>query len=114
MLFDHPRVSPTEFEARSGWRLQPQGLCHEDVCVPLPASAVRDGELDLREVATALGSPLVADDDASLFALGPRIAARALASAQAPDLVLPDVHGRPFALRELRGKKVLLLAWASW
>jgi hypothetical protein len=35
-------------------------------------------------------------------------------SAAAPNLVLPDVHGRPFELASLRGTRVLLLAWASW
>ena len=39
---------------------------------------------------------------------------RALASVDAPDLVLPDLQGRPFRLRSLRGSKVLLVAWASW
>src|SRR5215469_5283683 len=114
MLFDRLRVTPAEFETRSGWHLQPEGLCKDDICVPLPNSAVLDGELDLRAVAAALGSPLVTDVAAGLYALGPRVAAHSIESAQAPDLVLPDVHGRPFALHELRGKKVLLLAWASW
>jgi hypothetical protein len=31
-----------------------------------------------------------------------------------PDLTLPDVQGNPFSLRSLHGKKVLLIAWASW
>ena len=31
-----------------------------------------------------------------------------------PDIVLPDRHGRDFALRSLRGTKVFMIAWASW
>ena len=42
------------------------------------------------------------------------IAGRALASAEAPELILPDRHGNEFRLSSLRGLKVLLLAWASW
>lgn len=45
---------------------------------------------------------------------GPRGWGHALTSAQAPDLELPDLDGRPFALQSLRGQKVLLVAWASW
>ena len=114
MLFDRPCVTPAEFETQSGWHLQPEGLCRGDLCIPLPNSAVLDGELDLDAVATALGSSFVSDVAAGLYALGPRVAAHSIESAQAPDLVLPDVHGHPFSLSELRGKKVLLLAWASW
>lgn len=32
----------------------------------------------------------------------------------APDITLPDVDGKPFALSSLRGKYVLLDFWASW
>ena len=114
MLFDRPRVALSEFEERSGWHLQPEGLCQDDICVPLPSSALLDGELDLHEVATTLGSPLVSDAEAGLYSLGPRVAAHAIASAKARDVVLPDVRGNSFSLSQLRGKKVLLLAWASW
>ncbi len=32
----------------------------------------------------------------------------------APDLTLPDMHGRPHHLSEWRGRRVLLNFWASW
>ena len=39
----------------------------------------------------------------------------ALASAEAPELELPDLRtGELFRLSSLRGQKVMLLAWASW
>jgi peroxiredoxin len=31
-----------------------------------------------------------------------------------PNLELTDIDGHPFRLASLRGKKVLLVAWASW
>jgi peroxiredoxin len=31
-----------------------------------------------------------------------------------PDLELPDGNGRPFALRSLRGTRIVMVAWASW
>jgi len=111
MLFDRPRVSVQEFEKKSGWHLRPEGLCHDNVCVPFSHST---GELELAAVARALGSPLVGDVDAGVWSLGPPVAAHAIAGARAPDLMLPDVHRNVFHLNSLRGKKVLLLAWASW
>ena len=70
---------------------------------------------DARALAERLGMALVHDETHGLWALGPEtVWARALGSATAPDLVLPDRNGESFALRSLRGQKVLLLAWASW
>ena len=40
--------------------------------------------------------------------------AQALASQHAPEFTLPDLDGRPHALGQYRGKKILLVAWASW
>ena len=64
--------------------------------------------------AERLGMPLVHDEPTGLWCLGPEAGGRALTDAHAPDLVLPDIDGREFHLRSLRGSKVLLVAWASW
>ena len=37
-----------------------------------------------------------------------------LASLEAPDFELPDLAGRLHRLSDQRGKKVLLIAYASW
>jgi hypothetical protein len=39
---------------------------------------------------------------------------RRLASLEAPDFELPDVSGTLHRLSDLRGRKVLLAAYASW
>jgi hypothetical protein len=110
-------VAPAAFESGTGWALRPEGACKGEVCVPLPAgSHFADGRLDVRVVADRLGMPIVADRERGLFALGPETAVtgRALTTAVAPELELPDAEGRPFRLSSLRGKKVVLLAWSSW
>ena len=33
---------------------------------------------------------------------------------QAPAFTLPDLDGKPHSLSDYRGKKVLLVAYASW
>ena len=40
MLFDRARVTPAEFETRSGWDIQPEGLCRGDVCIPRHRNSV--------------------------------------------------------------------------
>ena len=59
--------------------------------------------------------PLVEERAYGLWALGPAsFASRALVSAEAPDLRLPDLDGNEFRLSSLRGQKVLLYAWAPY
>jgi DNA-binding IclR family transcriptional regulator len=61
--------------------------------------------------------PLVGDESKGLWALGPAAGptARALVSAVAPELNLPDLRtGETFSLSSLKGQKVALITWASW
>ena len=90
-----------------GWDLKPEGLCRGDVCVPLPDRST------IRALANALRRPLVEAPEQGLMALGPE-AGRALLSARAPELTLPDWRGGEFSLSTLHGQKVLVVAWAPW
>jgi hypothetical protein len=117
VLLETLQVDVHAFAARTGWDIKPEGLCQGDLCIPLPDGAVIDGAVNVEAVAERAGMPLVVDDKHGLWALGPATAAtgRALSTAVAPELELPDLRtGERFRLSSLRGKKVLLLAWASW
>ena len=117
MILSELAVDAGEFEARTGWAIKAQGLCKGEVCVPLRDGArLADDRLDPVVLAERLGMPLVGDDTRGVWALGPETAVtgRALTTAVAPDLVLPDADGNPFRLSSLLGQKVLLVAWASW
>ena len=117
MILDELVIDADEFTAATGWEVKPEGACKAEVCVPLPADArVSDERLAVPVIAKRLGMPLVADERAGVWALGPetRVTGRALTSAVAPEVVLPDKDGNPFRLSSLRGQKVLLVAWASW
>jgi hypothetical protein len=111
-------LSGTDLEAATGWSPRPQGLCRGDVCVPLPTARefVRTGQIDVAAVWRFLGKPIVHSDDGSVWVLGEAASDRAatLRSLQAPDFTLPDVAGRMHSLSDHRGKKVLLVSWASW
>jgi len=57
----------------------------------------------------------VHDADEGLWSIGPEsLGGRTLATAVAPELVLPDFDGNEFRLSSLRGQKVVLLAWAPY
>jgi len=70
--------------------------------------------VELAVAADALAMPLVHDAAHGLWALGAEAGGRALHSAVAPQLELPDYGGGSFRLSSMRGTKVLLVAWASW
>jgi hypothetical protein len=110
-------VAADELEARTGWAIKPEGACKGEVCVPLPAGTSSGSSVDAELLAGRLGMPLVRDEAHDLWALGPDagVTGRALSTAVAPELVLPDLRNdKSFALSSLRGQKVLLVAWASW
>lgn len=104
----------------TGWTMKPEGVCRGDACVPVPpgrpgeAPLLRDGRIDLIAFARLLGLPVVHDRDADAWAFGAAAPSRAESGVEAPGFELPDVDGRPHALAEHRGRKVLLLSWASW
>jgi hypothetical protein len=106
---------PVDVLAReTGWKVEPQGACRGERCVPLPAGTLQDGRVELPAFAERLGMPLLHDEQLGLWALGPEAGGRAMTTVTAPDLTLPRLTGEPFPLSALRGKKVLIAAWASW
>jgi hypothetical protein len=116
MVLDRLDLTPAEFLHATGWEIKPEGACMDDVCVPLPPLAAdADGRFDVTVAADRLGMPIAHDEPHGLWALGPRSGdRRVLDGTQLPDVVLPDFDGNPFDLATERGRKVVLVAWASW
>jgi hypothetical protein len=116
MILESLAVDLDHLEARTGWAIKPQGACKGEVCVPMPVGTVANRTVDARVLAERLGMPLVADVAHGVWALGPEtsITGRALTTAVAPDIVLPDINGNPVRIADLRPKKVVVVSWASW
>ena len=109
-----------EAEATTGWQAKPEGLCRGAVCVPLPAGRERElvdgGRINLAALWRHLDRPALHSARGDVWVLGESAQQRAaaLASLEAPDFTLPDATGRMHRLSEHRGRKVLLVTWASW
>ena len=114
MLLESLNVEPAEFAARTGWEAKPEGFCKGDRCVPVIDGVDDAGLIAVDRVAERLGMAVVTDEGSGFTAIGPESGGSALSTAELPDLELPDQHGNPFRLRSLHGRKVLLVAWASW
>jgi hypothetical protein len=109
MMLDTLSLDASAFEAATGWTIRPEGACKGESCVPLP------GGFDVADAAARLGMAIVTDEARGLSAIGPEsFGGRALTTANAPELVLPDLDGNAFALASLRGQKVVLVAWAPY
>lgn len=108
-------VAADAFAARTGWTLNAQGLCRGEICVPAPGAQRADGTLDLDVVSDRLGMPVVHDEAHHVYAVGPATATgRALSTAVAADPELITRDGQPFRISSLLGRKVVLVAWASY
>ena len=112
------RIAREHLAAATGWELKPEGLCRDEICVPVrdTSSLVVDGEIDVAELGRVLGRVTVIDADEGVASLGDSPVEREALqrSLRAPDFELPDLDGNLVAMRDLTGRRRLLVAWASW
>ena len=113
-------LSAPAADSVTGWALKAEGLCKAAVCEPLPPGRERElvdcARVNVAALWRHLGKPIVHSADGSVWVLGESADDRsaALRSLEAPDFTLPDPSGRPHRLSGYRGRKVLLVTWASW
>jgi len=115
---DRVRLDTAALRDTLGWEVHDGLLCSDVMCIPVAdeAALVSDAGVDLEVFARTIDRALAVDvaERAAFLGGSARERAQALASQCAPDFTLPDLEGRPHALDEHRGKKILLVAWASW
>lgn len=104
--------------------VKPQGICRDELCFPIPKGKKTEflskkGSVtwfNLSEFARLVKQPVAPDEKNRVWYFGKREDERGthLASLEAPNFTLPDMSGRTHSLSDYRGKKVLLVTWASW
>jgi hypothetical protein len=103
---DLPRIN--EFEVK------PQGACRADMCIPL-SKDLKSGEwFNLTGFARKLHQAYVTESGAWSFGEIPLMRGDYYKTRVAPDFAVPDRKGRVVHLSDFRGKKVLVVTWASW
>ena len=112
------RASAEAVERALGWELREEGFCLGTVCYPLPPDAelVTEDGVDLAGLAALIDRPIALDEaeGAAYLGVAARERSQALELLDAPDFTLPNLDGEPHSLSDYRGKKVLLVAYASW
>ena len=110
-------MSAADAEKVTGWTLKPEGMCRAELCVPLPAAAVKGNDVDVAAFWKKLGGPVVASRGRRCLGAGragrraQRGARRARRRRTSPCRTSTACRAR---LSQLRGKKVFLATWASW
>lgn len=116
-------ITTTDLKQATRFELKPQGVCRDVLCFPLPKSREKDflhkeagkSWFNLTAFADLVHQPVAHDTGSSAWYFGLRSDQRqVLSSLQAPDFTLPDMEGKMHSLSDFRGKKVLLVTWASW
>jgi hypothetical protein len=117
-------ITTSDLTLATRFVIKPQGVCRDELCFPLPKS--RQAEFvskkgtttwfNLSEFAKLIRQPVVVDQKNGIWYFGTRAAEQNgyLTSLEAPNFTLPDLNGKLHSLADFRGKKVLLVTWASW
>ena len=117
-------VAPEDLPRVNGFELKPEGACLDELCVPVRQD--RDSDLFVRRagqgwfnvtgLARKLQQAYAVDHEHQVWSLGEIPVTRTpfLNAAMAPDFELPNRAGELVRLSDFRGKKVLVVTWASW
>lgn len=116
-------ITTADLKQATQFELKPQGVCWNELCFPLPKSqetqfVQKNGRgtwFNLVAFARLAHQPIAHDEALSTWYFGLRSdQIESLSSLKAPDFRLPDMNGKMHSLSDFRGKKVLLVTWASW
>jgi hypothetical protein len=116
-------ITTADLKRATRFEVKPQGICRDELCFPLPKAKRQEflrkeqgmTWFNLTGFAALVHQPVAHDEAALTWYFGLRSDQRqVLSSLQAPDFTLPDINGKRHSLSDFRGKKVLLVTWASW
>ncbi len=117
-------VTTHDLPSVNGFELKPEGACLDEICVPVQRETdtaiyiERSGVewLNVSELARRIQQPVVTDYDQDVWSFGAIPAQRSafVRDGRAPDFTLQDVDGEQLSLSDFKGKKIMLLSWASW
>jgi hypothetical protein len=116
-------ITTADLKRATRFEVKPQGVCRDELCFPLPKAKQETfihkdaGKtwFNMTAFAELVHQPVAHDATLATWYFGLRSDQRQqLSSLQAPDFTLPDLHGKLHRLSDFRGKKILLVTWASW
>jgi hypothetical protein len=116
-------ITTADLKRATRFEVKPQGVCRDELCFPLPKARQQEfvhktpqlSWFNMTAFAALVHQPVAHDAALDTWYFGLRSDQRQqLSSLQAPDFTLPDLQGKLHRLSDFRGKKILLVTWASW
>ncbi len=116
-------ITTADLKRATRFEVKPQGVCRDELCFPLPKARQQEfihktppmTWFNMTAFAALVHQPVAHDEAIATWYFGLRSDQRQqLSSLQAPDFTLPDLQGKLHRLSDFRGKKLLLVTWASW
>lgn len=98
----------------NGFEVKPQGACRGDICIPLSKDLKDKRLFNLTGFARKMKQAFVHEGDLWSFGELPVLRTGFLESRMAPSFTVRDRKGQDVRLEDFRGRKILLLTWASW
>jgi len=96
------------------FEVKPEGACRADLCIPLSKDLLRGDWFNLTGFARKTGQAFLNESSVWSFGEIPVLRGAFYNSRIAPDFAVPDRSGKIVHLNDFRGKKVLVITWASW
>jgi len=108
-------VRKSDLKKINDFEVKPQGACREDLCIPISKDLQRGEWFNLSGFARKTGESVI-KDDSGVYSFGeiPLVRGAFYSTRVAPDFAVPDRKGRVVHPSDFRGKKVLVITWASW
>lgn len=107
-------VRAAELPDINQFQVKPEGACRADLCIPIPKTLKSGPWFNLTGFARRTRQAFVHDSGVWSFGEIPVLRGGFYQSRTAPDFAVPDRRGRVVHLSDFRGKKVLVVTWASW
>jgi hypothetical protein len=107
-------VRKTDLPRINDFEVKPQGACREDLCIPIAKDLLKGDYFNLSGFARKVGEVSVRDENVWSFGEIPVVRGSFTGSRIAPDFAVPDRKGKLVHLNDFRGRKVLVVTWASW
>jgi hypothetical protein len=117
-------VTHKDLKLATGFYIKPKGICRDELCFPIPEKRKSEffsrkggaSWFNLTEFASLIKQPVARDEKNGVWYFGARAQSHEayIESLEAPNFTLPDVGGKQRSLSDFRGRKVMLVTWASW